>query len=163
MTKHVCVACYNRKLGIFVMFVFFSRLIALKESSKKLLGQIVLQKRKRSAILSSVLGRGEEMYFFYQFQQSLIAPAGSLRYPSRITNQFEIRAQDIEVRLILNGKILSTSESNEVSLLRNFPFFVNISRNMSVVDWLVSPAGGACGASKCTCGRSGICENIINY
>lgn len=62
------------------------------------------------------------------------------------------------------GNFLSTSESNEVSLLRNFPFFVNMSKNMSVVDWLVSPVGGACGMSKCTCGSSDVSrKNITNY
>jgi len=138
-------------------FFLSSCLLALKGPSKKLPGRIIhslIKKEKKKWYFSSVLGGGEEMYF-YQFQQLyLIAPAGSLRHPSRTINQLEIWACDIEIYLYTK-KILSTSESNEVSLLRNFPFFVNMSRNMSVVDWLVSP-DGACGASKCTCGSSNI-------
>lgn len=166
MTKHVCVACYNRKLSIFVMFFFlFLCVFTLKGPSKKLPGRIIYFLKKEKVLkVSRLFQDGGRKLYFYQFQQSLIAPAGSLRHPGRTTTtnlKLELRKY-VRIHLILNGKILNTSESNEVSLLRNFPFFVNMSKNMSVVDWLVSPAGDACGASKCTCGKSGICENI-NY
>lgn len=51
---------------------------------------------------------------------------------------------------VLTELVAFTSESKDVSLLRNFPFFVNTSKNVSVVDWLPSLAGGAwpCDISK---------------
>lgn len=76
-------------------FFLSSRLLALKEPSKKLPGRIIhslIKKEKKKWYFSSVLGRGGEIYF-YQFQQLLIAPAGSLRHQvGLLTNlKFELR------------------------------------------------------------------------
>lgn len=66
--------------------------------------------------------------------------ASSVYLNGRIVKQ-QLKESSLETKCLIGIiliigtiSIVYTSESNEVSLLRNFPFFVNMSRNMSVVD-----------------------------